>query len=239
MTYANFKTTVLSYTNRASATFTSGALDYVLIAMNDARRSAQRQYTFNLARRTAFAQVSLAPTSLLTDFDADPTGAGATVVVKQLDGAYEYASASVSGTTRYYRTNQMILTRHSAFAMEADISPVYFGSTSTQQPGQLAAAKQFIYLQGSNVYHSTLTTPTWYLFDVIEWIADHDGGSGEDIFLTYFVDWLKYATIMNMNQYLKDGERFPIDAQFVASLWESVKQFDAQQGAATGSIMLD
>lgn len=237
MTYANFKTTVLGYVARASGTFTSGSLDYVLAAMNDARRAAQRQYTFNLNRSTAFAQMSLAPTSMLTDFDVLPTG-GTLKVVKQIDAVWEYSSESVSGTTRYYRLNKIPFFRHSVFEQELDWSPSVFGGT-TQTNGQLRSAKQFVYMQGVNVFHSTLTTPTWFMFDVIEWLADHDGGSGEDIFLTYFVDWLKYATILNMNQYLQASERFPIDAAFMERLWTSVKQFDSQQGASMGTIAFE
>ena len=239
MTYANFKTMVLSYMNRSSAVLTSGSLDYVLLAMNDARRAAQREYTFNLLRTTAFANCSLAPVSLLTDFDTDDT-AGTLRVVKQIDAVYEYSTASVSGTTRYYRLNKVPFFRQSVFEQELAISPTYAGGVRNNPvPGSLQAAKQFIYQQGTNVHHSTLSTPAWFMFDVIYWDADHAGGAVEDVWLTYFVDWLKWATILQLNQYLKDTERFPVDAQFVAQLWEGVKQFDAQQGASTDSISLN
>lgn len=240
MTYTNFKTMVLSYVNRSSTLFTEGSLDYVLIAMNDARRAAQRDYTFNLNRTTAFAQLSIHPVSLLTDFDTLPTG-GVLRAVKQVDAVYEYSNATVGGSTRYFRTAKMPFRRQSHFEQSLPYSSTALGGLTTvvQASTTLSNGDQFIYQQGVNVAHSTLTDLTWYMFDVIEWLADHDGGASEDIFLTYFVDWLKYATLLNLNQYLKDTERFAIDSVFVDNLFSSVKQFDSQQGAATGAIDLE
>jgi hypothetical protein len=237
MTYADFKTTVLSYANRSSAVFTSGSLDYVLAAMNDARRAAQREYTFTLNRRTAFAQLSLAPCSLLTDFDTTPAS-GTLCVVKQVDAIFNYGTANVGATAYYYRTEKVLFQRHSAFDT-LQFAPETLGGTPTIVSGVLAQSKQFAYIQGTGLVHSTLTTPTWYLCDVVEWLADHAGDTTQDIFLTYFADWLKYATLMNLNQFLKDGERFPIDSAFVGRLWESVKQYDSQMGASTGAIDLN
>jgi hypothetical protein len=239
MTYTDFKTTVLSFANRDSTLFASGSLDYVLTCMNMARKAAQREYTFTLNRDIAFADLSLAPISMLTGFTATPTTTAR--VVKQIDAVYEYASAgTVSGATRYYRTNKFPLFRQSVFEQELDYSPTVFGgNTRVVTSATLASSKQFAYIQGVNVYHNTLTTPTSYMFDVVTWLADHDGGASEDIFLTYFSDWLIYATLLNMNAFLKSDQQISVSASFVARLWESVKQFDAQQGAATTALDLD
>lgn len=238
--YSIFKETVLALATRSSTTFTTAgtSIDMVLVAMNNARRQAQREYAFNLNRTRAFAQLSIAPTSILTDFDADPTGAGATVVVKQIDNVYEYSSATVSGTTRYYPLNWVPFVRYSMLRTELGLAPSTFGSNTTVV-GQLQSATQMTYQQGVNVMHTTLTTPAWYMFDVIEWLPDHDGGAGTDIFFTYFQDWLQYATLLHMNQFLKDGERFQFDQTFFQKLWDGVKQFDSQAGASTDSITLD
>jgi hypothetical protein len=238
MTYANFKTMVLSYVNRASAVYTSGSLDYVLIAMNDARRDAQRRYAFNLLRGTAFGQLSLAPCSLLTDFDTTPVST-TLQVVKQIDAVYEYGSATVSGTTRYYRTNRIPFHRQSVFETELAWSATAFGGQASAGDFSIASARSFAYQQGTDVFHSQLTTPTWFLFDVIKWMTDHDGGASEDIFLTYFTDWLKWATLLNLNAFLKDVEQVKVSSSLLIDSWNSVKQFDSQQGASVGAMNLD
>lgn len=238
MTYANFKTTVLSYVNRNSAVFTSGSLDYVLAAMNDARRAAQRDYTFNLNRTVGFVEVSLVGKSLLTDFDATPNGTA--MVVKQVDAVYEYSTATVGGNTAYYRTARLPYYRQSQFERELPLAGGTFGVETSIAPQDILTNQMgFVYVQGTKIYHSRLTTPQWLMCDVVEILPDHDGGSSEDIFLTYFSDWLKYATILNMNQFLKEEYRFQIDMVFYNQLWESVKQFDAHQSAASGALIAD
>lgn len=234
--YADFKTTVLGLANRSAAT--AGAIDLVLMAMNDAVREAQRNYSFTLNKRIAFAQVSLAPVSMLTDFDADATGAGTLVVVKEIEACYEYATVTISGTPRYYRTAKVPFWKHSAFQREVNLSASTFGS-NTVIVGSLQNNTQFVYKQGNNVFHSTSSVPSFLMFDVVEWLADHDGGAGTNVFLTYFVDWLRYATLVALNQYLKDSERFQYDETIMNQKWESVKQYDAQQDASSGMITLD
>lgn len=238
--YSVFKETVLSQANRASSVFTSPttSIDMVLVAMNNARRQAQRNYTFEIFRQPAYAAVSMAGVSLLTDFDANPTGAGALVVVKQIDGVYEYGTATVGATTVYYRTNRVPFWRHSQFNRELGISPSTFGGTQTIL-GSLQTADAFVYQQGTNVYHSNLSTPTYYLFDVVAWLPDHDGGAGTDFFLTYGADWLQMQTIKNMNAYLKDTEQVQVSSALLDEAWNSMKQFDAQLAASTWATNLD
>lgn len=242
MTYANFRDAVLSYSNRFAATFTTeGSQDVVLAAMNDARKAAQRLYTFNLNRQPTFCSFSLVGKSLLTDFTTVPNGT--VIAVKQIDGVYEYYSTLVGSTTAYYRTAKMKMMRHSAFEKELAYSDQTLVNNMRQTyvtpPGQmLRTPMNFVYLQGVKMYHSQLTTPQSYMCDSVVFLPDHDGGTSQDIFLSYFSDWLKYATIMYLNQFIKDTERIQIDKLFVDGLWESVKQYDSQQ-AAQGAIDLD
>lgn len=233
MTYANFKDMVCSYSNRIAALYsTVGAQDVVLLAMNDARRQAQRLYKFNLCKRQAFVKVSVLPQSMLTDFDADPSGSGALVIVNRLDELWEYGTATVAATTCYYPTKQLLIRRRAELEYAAP-NPTWPNQHSTS-----AMTDSFAYSVGTNIYHSNLTVQTWYLAFVVEFLADHAGASVEDIFLTYFTDWLKWATLANLNYWLKENERIQVDAVLVASLWNSVTQFDSQH-EAQGPITLD
>lgn len=241
MTYTTFKDLVAAELDRTAAALVStGNVDLILTAMNDVRRVAQRDYTFNLAQRMAFVQLSMAPASLLTSFAADPTGAGATVVVKRVDKVFEYTSATVSGTTRYYPTATYPFYPRREWDRNVPLTGDAITSTVQIPYRTLGTSPNFAYIQGQNILHSTLTTPTWYMCDVVEFLGDHAGGSVEDVFLTYFADWLKFATIAQLRAtYLRDNSQIAVDVGLVQRLWESVKQYDAQQGAATDSNNLD
>lgn len=232
MTYANFKDMLSSYNNRLAALFvTVGSQDIVLIAMNDARRDAMRRYKFNMTQRQAFVDLSLAPASMLSAFKDLPSGSN-TVVVSRLDMLWEYNSASVSSTTRYYPTKALDIRSMTSMKNAIPVQLVRAGNAVgiTQQ--------DFAYIQGTDVRHSNLTAPTNYMASVCEFLPDFASGDSPDIFLTYHTDWLKWATLLNLNMWLKDNERFQIDATVLQKSWESVTQFDSAQSIG-GPISLD
>lgn len=232
MTYTNFKDLVCSYNNRLAALFaTVGAQDVVLAAMNDARRQAQRKYKFNLCKRQAFVNLSILPQTFLSDFKSAPAGS-TTVVVSRLDSLWEYGSATVASTTAYYPTRQVDTRRSPELSYAVPQRPWPW------QGSAVATTNQFAYCIGPNVYHSTLTTQTWHMAYVVEFLPDLTSSATTDVFLDYFTDWLKFATIANLNVWLKDSERFNIDANTMATLWESVVQYDSQQ-ETIGDINLD
>lgn len=232
MTYANFKDQVVSYMNRAAAAVvTVGAQDLVLAAMNDARRWAQREYTFDGNATQAFVSLSMIPKSMLTDFKTSPA-LSTTIVAKRVDALYEYSSSTVGVTTVYYPTHQIELRRRNALKAYIPGDP---DATALTSP----SLRQFAYVQGTNIAHTNLTTATTVMADIVEFMGDHAGGGVEDIFLTYYTDWLKFATLANLNVWLKDSERTAIDQNLVSTLWASVKRHDAQQAASTDDLSLD
>lgn len=232
MTYANFKDVVSGYLNRtAAAVVSAGAQDLILDAMNNARRDAQRRYAFEGNATQAFFSLSMIPKSMLTDFKTTPA-LSTTTVVKRIDAIYEYASTAVGATTVYYPVRKIELRRRMAVGTFVPMDP---SATALTSP----VISEFAYIQGVNVTHTNLTTATTVLADVIEFLPEHVGGAVEDIFLTYYTDWLKFATLANLNIWLKDKERTPIDQVIISNLWESVKSHDAQQAASTDDLSLD
>ena len=232
MTYANFKDMVAGYLNRSAASVvTAASVDLILIAMNDARRMAQRSYDFEMLSMQAFVQLSMLPKSLLTDFKTAPSGS-TTVVVKRVDGLWEYSTQTIAATTVYYPTKSIEFRRKMALRAHVPSDP---NATALTAP----TIREFAYVQGTNIAHTSLTTQTWVMADVIEFMGDHAGGSVEDIWLVYFTDWLKWATLANLNVWLKDSERTVIDANLVASSWAGVKAFDARQAHSTDDLSLD
>jgi len=232
MTYANFKDLVCSYDNRLAALYASvGAQDVVLAAMNDARRQAQRKYKFNLAKRVAFVPLSILASPFLTSFKSTPGGA-TTVVVNRLDELWEYSTATVAGSTGYYPTNKLDIRRRVELEYAVPQRPWPW------QGSAVATQASFAYCVGPNVYHSNLTTQTTFMAYVVEFLPDLDASATSDIFLDYFTDWLKFATLMNLNIWKKDSERFNIDSTVMQTLWDSVTQYDSNQ-ESIGEINLD
>lgn len=232
MTIANFTDLIASYSNRVAALFTTvGAQDVILAAMNDARRDAQRRYRFNMNTRQVFAQLSLKPASLLSDFKVDPIG-GAAVVVSRLDSLWEYGTQTVASTACYYPTRELDIRRSSELSTSINSKPWPFQSSS------VTATADFAYMMGTDIRHSNLTTQTWFMGQAVVFLPDLISSDSPDIFLTYFTDWLKFATLLNLNVWLKDAERFNIDTAVMTTLWNSVTQFDAQQANPT-NISLD
>jgi hypothetical protein len=232
MTYANFKDQVVSYMNRAAAAVvTVGAQDLVLLAMNDVRRQAQRDYTFEGLSTQAFVSLSMVPKSMLTDFKTTPA-LSTTIVAKRVDALYEYGTATVGATTVYYPTQQIELRRRNALKSHIPSDPT---ATALSTP----ALSQFAYIQGTTIAHTNLTTATTVLADIIEFMGDHAGASVEDIWLTYYTDWLKWATLAQLNLWLKDKERTPVDLELTGRLWEGVKRHDAQQALSVDDLSLD
>ncbi len=176
--------------------------------------------------------------SLLTDFYSTPAVATTPLVVKQVDRLYEYDTTTVSSTTVYRRLSNVRFHQIGQLTLELPDSTRYqtqFVTNSTTT----GVRTGFCYLQGVKLYHTNLTSPTWIMADVVEFLPDHTGGTDEDIFLTYFSDWLQWATIMQLNQYLSEDSKINVDIAMVDRLWESVKQFDAHQAFSTDSINLD
>lgn len=232
MTYANFKDMVVGYLNRPAANVvTTGAQDLVLLAMNDARRSAQREYDFEMLSTQAFVSLSMIPKSLLTDFKTTPA-LSTTLVVKRVDALWEYGSTTVGATTVYYPTKSIEFRRRMALRAHVPSDP---NSSALSAP----TVREFAYIQGTNIAHTSLTTATTIMADVIEFMPDHAGAGVEDIWLVYFTDWLKWATLANLNVWLKDSERTVIDQTAFSIAWKNVKSFDARQAHSTDDLTLD
>lgn len=221
MTVADFKTRVAAVLNRNASLFVVGGVDNLLQAMNDARRAAQRDHSFQLCKRDVFLEVS--PTgSTWTTCKATPSSGGTDVAMKRIDGVWQYAANG----SQYLRTSYIDSGVLGDFRRSLPVYDTGF-LIATNQPATWVR-RTFWYTQGQQLFVTNLTANTWYLLEGVAWLDDLADGSSPDIFLTYFTDWLVYATIAALNVYLKDSERFPIDVNVTQRLWESVKQLDGE-----------
>ncbi len=235
MTLANFKAMIALYVNRAATSFTSQTPDILLAAINDARRVAQRDYNFELNRtEDAYLSTHLGGGNWQTGCKTTP-GGGTAVLMKRIDEVWNYSAVTVGASTFYARTNRIDLTYTGQFKREL---PTVDSSLVTNW-SSYSVQNQFAYMNGPMLFVTTSTVATNYKLVGIKWLDDLADGDSPDIFLTYFTDWLKFATIGALNVYLKDGERFAIDATVLDRAWQSVKEYDGTIANMGESVSLD
>jgi hypothetical protein len=234
MTIANFKALVVGLINRDASIFTVSTIDHVVEAMNSARRAAQRAHTFELLRDDVFLTTSVAGAAWTTGCKTTPGGATA-VLMRRIDSVWQYSPQSVGIATAYLRTYRVPFETTGSFKRELGI---YAGAVSQSSLQSSSIARPFAYTNGENLYVTTISTATPFLVNGIKWLDDLVIGSTADIFLTYFTDWLLWGTLMQLNQFLKDSEKVPIDMALVNRAWETVKQMDGTI-ANQGDVSLD
>lgn len=227
MTIANFKTFVEGWLNRSAGSFTVSGFDMLLQAMNDARRAAQRDHMFELLRtQDCFLTTSAAGASWTTGCKTTPGGATA-VLMRRVDSIWQYSSTVINSATVYIPTARVPFDTSGDLKRNLPVVDTAFQTVNQPNP---FIQTQFGYAVGTQLYVNGVNsgTATYKLFG-IRWLDDLDGASTtDDPFLTYFTDWYRMATVMALNTYLKDSERFAIDVSLLNRAWESVKAFDGQ-----------
>lgn len=237
MTLANFKIQVANKLNRTPASLTSvNSQDMILAAVNDARMAAQRAHEFELNRtEDAYLSTHLGGANWMTGCKTTPGGATA-VLMKRVDEVWNYSSYVIGATTYYPRTTRIPFSYTGAFKRELPIVDVRFNPA---QSSNATTMDQFAYTNGTQLFVTTTTTATNYKLVGIKFLSDLADGDSPDIFLTYFTDWLRYATIAALNVYLKDSERYPIDQNILNRLWETVTTLDGTIANMGESVNLD
>jgi hypothetical protein len=210
----------------------TASIDQVTYAMNDAILAAQREYAFELNRTDAFLTTSEVGANWMTGCKTTPGGATA-VLMRRIDSIWNYSTTGVTAGTVYARTSRLDFGTSNSFRR---LVPVDAGTLTLDQQYLSTARKKFAYVQGPLLKVSTVGTATPVLVDGIKIVTTN---ADDDIFLTYFSDWFHWATLIQLNQFLKDSERINIDLVFVNKLWQSVKEMDGQIANAGDIATLD
>jgi len=224
MTIANFKARIYGFINRSSTLFTTtegASIDQVTYAMTDAMIAGQREHSFELNRTDAFLSTSEVGANWMTGCKTTPGGATA-VLMRRIDSVWNYSTNVVSAGTVYSRTSKIDFGTVGDFKREL---PIDGGSLTLEQNTLTTARRKFVYLNGQNLHVVTVGTTTPVLVNGIKFL---DTPTDNDVFLTYFSDWYFWATLIQLNQFLKDDQRVNIDLAFVGRLWQSVKELDGQ-----------
>lgn len=240
MTIANFKARVYGFINRTSTLFTTtegASIDQVLYAMNAARQAAQREHTFELNRGDVFLTTSEIGANWMTGCKTTP-GGGTAALLKRVDTVWNYSSSTVPAGTLYARTSRVDFGNANDFRREVsvDSGAEFLSETATSAP---LFRRKFAYMNGQTLHIVSVGTAAPVLINGIKWLDDLAGTEDTDIFMVYFPDWFFWATLIQLNQFLKDDQRINIDASFVGRLWQSVKEMDGQIANSGDNASLD
>jgi len=197
--------------------------DMLLMALNDARREAQRSHEFELNRtEDCYLGTHLGGANWMTGCKTTPGGATA-LLMKRIDEVWNYTSYVISATTYYPRTTRIPYSYTGEFKRQLPPVDIRFNPA---QSSNITTMNQFAYTNGTQLFVTTTTSSTNYKLVGIKFLDDLADGDPADIFLTYFTDWLRYATLAALNVYLKDSERYPIDVNTMNRLWTSMVTLD-------------
>lgn len=237
MTIADFKQQVANAAHRSLSSLTGdNSQDMILAAMNDARRGAQRAHLFELNRtEDAYLSSSQAGANWMTGAKTTPGGATA-VQLLRLDEVWNYTT-NTAPSTHYVRTTRVPFNYSGVFKRE--LPPVDRVLVVQGDSQYYTIQDQFAYTVGATLFVPTVTSATIFKLVGIKFLADLAGSEDPDIFLTYFTDWFRYATIAALNNYLKDSERFPIDDLVMERLWKTVITLDGTIANQGESVNLD
>lgn len=226
MNYREFKLQVAAYMNREAASFKKGTLDLLDRAINMARRHAEREHNFELARCSVKVTVNLTSGGTLdsaVDFDDEET----LVEVKRIERAFlpvsngAYAPIELAGRGKHMERLKRSFSGAQSLVEMIGLS-VWVPNFSLSQQG----GKIYLHPSGSSLYNGA--TAVEVALDVVRFLPPYASDDDEDFLLTNAEDWLLFRSIFELNFFLKEDERVPVSARALQEAWESVVKWDAQ-----------
>lgn len=204
--YGEIKQAVLGCVTRQNASFQSGQVNLVDIAVNNAVIYAQRQKDFEWCKG-------------LVSIDCNPKGSlmnakdesGLAVKLKRIVKAY-----GINQPTGHDETSIRYLSRASQTA----------DNTGMALSGNRPCSPSVIH-DGMSVYITPQQIgPHVLWFYAVKWLPRFIKDSDTNFFLEYGFDYIMYRSLVELNFYLKEDERFPINKTLLSDTWESLSTWD-------------
>lgn len=191
MTIRELKSVIATYLQRPIDKLTVDTpVDLVLVAINNARRSAQYLHDFNAQKVEAQIAVDASEGGLISS--AKLIGTDIPVALKELitfsvlrDGQYRPI---------YHRPKK----NHQAEIQLFDSVRNYDRYPSVESSRTTSSSEVIIF--GDRVYFSPSKTETLFI-DGIAWLPDYTNDSPPDIFLTHGAEYLQWAAICELNYF--------------------------------------
>tara|TARA_R110000868_G_scaffold81743_1_gene231167 strand:- start:24467 stop:25135 length:669 start_codon:yes stop_codon:yes gene_type:complete len=208
-TFKELKDVILGCASRANSSFQAGASNLVDIAINNAVIHAQRNQDFEWNKGTVTMACS-PKGSIDTVLDE----AGEAVKIKRIIKAYGTAvptgdyDLSIPYLSKVSQIGDNTKARLNLTHVDRDTSRVIH--------------------QGKVVYMSPSPGDVYTLyFEAVKWLPRLSRDNDTNFLFDYAFDYLLYRSIVELNFYVREDERFNVTKDMIMSAWQSVIAWDA------------
>jgi hypothetical protein len=229
---------VAAYIGRTNTSFTVGTVDNILSALNDSRSRAQQAYDWQQLKVTGVMYLNGASGAPWYTPNSGGYGpktadtAGQALFIKKVDSLWNYVKDANSVMLRTNRIDfatdrqfKSLLPTNMGFpfSMTYPTNPPYYINTIPSQ-------QIFAYVIGPDIFVNSCATPTFYMFDGTKKLPDLTGAETSDFFIDNYQNWLLYATLQNLNGFLKEDQRVAISASLLDKAWTDATFDDSRVG---------
>jgi hypothetical protein len=194
--YQELRSAVLQYLQVPTsdeAMFTRNSTDLILVATNNALRTAQKRHDFNYLLHTA--QVTVDP-SLGVDWTSitNPEGTGTTL--RRLECVFLVQATGVlpiRWMTRAHLANEVLRSNDRSVARE------WYPTDAVEY-----VTDQYALVEGNKIYiHPKPDTATTVELTGYKWLADMASASDTNFIIEFGFDWLMWQTLVELNYFTK------------------------------------
>lgn len=241
MTFAEIKVAVAAYMQRDASTFVVGGTDLLTLAINGARKWAERERNFEQNRVQCQLAISL----------TDGTAMSGMVL---LDGTTPVSIKSLikgflpilDATNAWFPIDVISREKHLERVARHYETVTNITNVSKRYPEMVAffsvvRLADTLYLTPNDATVFNNADPVTVRFDAYKWLPDYTGtGTETDFLLTHAYDFMLLESVHKLNFYLKDDQRVPVSQAVLESQWHSVIAWDSNLVAADAAdAMLD
>lgn len=228
MTFGDFKKVVAGYMQRSAAVFAPSTVDLLGHAINAARKSAELKMNFELAKARGQLSVNLTTGAALSSMVYE--GTATTLPVKALLKAF---LPLVTSENTFFPIEIISRDKH-----VERVQRYYAGQITeidgNQQITESLTTKYQLVRFGENVYLSPADSDSYngsssvtVKFDVIRWLSDYSADVDTDFLLEHCNSWMLFQTLWQLNLYLKEDQRVPVNERAMEVLWNDVVNWNS------------
>lgn len=206
--FGTLKEVVLACVTRANTSFQAGTSNFADVAINNALIYAQRRANFEWCKGTVSIMCN-PKGSILSAVD----DAGQPVVIKNIIKCF----------------GQVEPTGHKDLAVPYLSRVSQIGESGQEnRTGTPARHGECVIHQGQIVYASPAVSGPYTLwFEAVKWMPRLVFDTDTNFLFTYGFDFLMYRSIVELNFFIKEDERFNVSAKLLEDAWNSLVQWDA------------